>query len=64
LGVTNVYAAQLFVNQAQLKPTTAEKLKSICPGISDADLKLMQKSPMRSFDPAIMQDPLIYRLVR
>ena len=46
LGTTNVYCAQLFVNQAQLKATTAEKLKSIVPGISDDDLKLMQKSPM------------------
>ena len=63
LKVTNVYAAQLFVNQAQLKAKTAEKLANIVPGISEEDLKLMQKSPMRSFDPAIMQEPLIYRLV-
>ena len=63
LKVTNVYAAQLFVNQAQLKPATAERLKKIVPTLSDDDLKLMQKCPMRSFDPAIMQEPLVYRLV-
>ena len=63
LKVTNVYAAQLFVNQAQLKAKTAEKLSAIVPGISEDDLKLMQKSPFRSFDPTIMQEPLIYRLV-
>ena len=32
LGVTNVYAAQLFNNQAQLKPQSAPKLKEIVPG--------------------------------
>lgn len=63
LKVTNVYAAQLFVHQAQLKPATAERLKKIVPTISEDDLKLMQKCPMRSFDPAIMQEPLVYRLV-
>lgn len=26
------------------------------PGIADADLKAMQKPPMRSFDPAILQE--------
>jgi cyanate lyase len=63
LGVTNVYASQLFMNQAQLKPATAEKLAAICPGISPEDLIQMQKCPMRSFDPTILQDPLIFRLV-
>lgn len=61
LGVTNLYAAQLFMNQAQLKPNTAIKLKEICPEISSEDLNTMQKCPMRSFDPRIMQEPLIYR---
>ena len=46
LKVTNVYTAQLFMNQAQLKAKTAEKLKAIVPGISEEDLKLMQKCPM------------------
>ncbi len=63
LKVTNVYAVQLFTHQAQLKPATAERLKKIVPNISDDDLKLMQRCPMRSFDPAIMQEPLVYRLV-
>ena len=51
------------MNQCQLKPNTAEKLKRAVPGISEADLKVMQGCPMRSFDPSIMQDPLVYRLV-
>jgi len=63
LKVTNVYVAQLFTNQAQLKPATAEKLKALVPGITDADLIQMQKCPTRSFDPALMQEPLVYRLV-
>ena len=63
LKVTNVYVAQLFTNQAQLKPAKAEKLKALVPNISDDDLKTMQKCPTRSFDPALMQEPLVYRLV-
>jgi cyanate lyase len=31
LGVTNAYAAQLFFNQAMLKPETAAKLKKAVP---------------------------------
>jgi hypothetical protein len=38
LGVTNVYAAQLFMNQAQLHTNTVPKLKQICPDISEADI--------------------------
>lgn len=63
LGLTNLFTAQLFQNQAQLRPATAEVLKKVVPGISEADLALMQLCPMRSFDPAIIQEPLIYRLV-
>lgn len=63
LGVTNAYVAQLFMNQAQLKPATASKLAEIVPGISASDLTVMQKAPMRSFDPLMMQEPLVYRLV-
>mmetsp|Transcript_17584 Transcript_17584/g.24162 ORF Transcript_17584/g.24162 Transcript_17584/m.24162 type:complete len:204 (-) Transcript_17584:1426-2037(-) len=63
LGVTNAYAAQLFMNQAQLKPATAVKLKAAVPQIADADIQNMMKIPMRSFDPAIIQEPFIYRLV-
>ena len=62
LGLTNLYTAQLFLNQAQLKPETAEKLKAVVP-ISEEDLAIMQRPPFRSFDSSIMQEPLIYRLV-
>lgn len=31
LGVTNAYAAQLFYNQAQLKPEAAPKLQAVVP---------------------------------
>lgn len=31
LGLTNAYVAQLFFNQAQLKPETAGKLKRAVP---------------------------------
>lgn len=51
------------MNQAHLKPATAEKLKALIPGISNDDIKSMQKIPFRSFDPLIMQEPFIYRLV-
>eukprot|EP00438_Fugacium_kawagutii_P000541 Skav223842 [mRNA] locus=scaffold2304:115567:115836:- [translate_table: standard] len=30
--------------------------QELVPGIDDADLKAMQKPPMRSFDPAILQE--------
>ena len=63
IGTTNAYAAQLFMGQAQLKPATAEKLARIVPGISAADLTTLQKAPTRSFDPLLMQEPLVYRLV-
>lgn len=62
LGLTNAYTANLFYGQAQLKSGTAPKLKKAVPGISEDDLALMQKAPMRSFDPSILQEPTIYRL--
>jgi cyanate lyase len=62
LGVTNAYAAQLFMNQAQLKPATSEKLRELMPLITDEDIKQMMECPLRSFDPAIVQDPFVYRL--
>ncbi|KAJ3064698.1 hypothetical protein HDU98_011907 [Podochytrium sp. JEL0797] len=61
-GVTNLYASQLFMNQAQLKPETAEKLQALLPAISNDDLALMKKAPIRSFDPLLIQEPTIYRL--
>jgi cyanate lyase len=63
LGVTNSYAAQLFMAQAQLKPQTAAKLRNSVPFIDESDIVKMQQPPFRSFDPKIMQEPLIYRLV-
>jgi cyanate lyase len=51
------------MNQAQLKPATALKLKAAVPQIADADIQNMMKIPMRSFDPTIIQEPFIYRLV-
>lgn len=55
-GLTNLFTAQLFMNQAQLRPDTAAKLSAAVPGISSSDLLFMQKPPMRSFDPMIMQE--------
>lgn len=54
-GLTNAYTAQLFFSQAQLKPETAVKLKQSVPGISDQDLMALQRFPMRSFQPSILQ---------
>jgi len=62
LGVTNAYCAQLFYNQAQLKPQTSKKLKELLPDISEADLQEMQKAPNRSYSPNILQEPHIYRM--
>ncbi|KAJ1420779.1 cyanate lyase C-terminal domain-containing protein [Ochromonadaceae sp. CCMP2298] len=63
IGVTNSYAAQLFMAQAQLKPETAVKLRLSVASISDKDLLSMQQIPFRSFDASLMQEPMIYRLV-
>ncbi|GJQ15305.1 hypothetical protein GpartN1_g7096.t1 [Galdieria partita] len=60
-GLTNAYAAQLFFSQAQLKPETAPLLKKAVPDISDQDLLAIQRFPMRSFQPSILQDPTVYR---
>jgi cyanate lyase len=62
LGLTNVYVAQLFRRQAQLKPATASKLAQQVPGLTPELLKEMQKPPLRSFDPAIIQEPHVYRM--
>ena len=48
--------------QAQLKKATAPKLKAAVPAIDDDMLTAMKKSPMRVYDPQIVQDPLVYRL--
>lgn len=62
LGVTNTYAAQLFLGQAKLTAETATKLKEALPSISDDDLTAMQKDfPFRSFDDEILKEPNVYR---
>ncbi|KAI3431673.1 hypothetical protein D9Q98_004720 [Chlorella vulgaris] len=63
LGVTNAYAAQLFFNQAMLKPETAAKLKKAVPQLSVEALAIMQQPPMRSFDTSLQQEPHIYRMI-
>jgi cyanate lyase len=63
LNLSNVYVGQLFRRQAQLKPGTVSKLKSLVPGLTDKLLAEMQKPPLRSFDPDIIQEPNTYRLV-
>jgi hypothetical protein len=52
-----------MMNQAQLKPATALKLKEALPSISDEDIVTMKKEPFRSFNPTILQEPMIYRFV-
>jgi len=62
LGLCNVYVAQLFHAQAQLKKETEEKLVKLAPGLTEDLLREMRKCPMRSYDPTIIQEPTIYRL--
>lgn len=62
LGLTNVYTTQLFYNQQQLKPATAEKLRKVVPGISEEDIKTMMRAPMRSYEETLNQEPAIYRM--
>jgi len=62
LGVTNTYAAQLCLGQAKLTEGSADRLKSILPGISADDLTSMQNDfPIRSFDDEILKEPNVYR---
>jgi cyanate lyase len=62
LGVTNTYAAQLFLGQAKLSPESAGKLQEIVPEISDEDLNsMMNDFPMRTFDADILKEPNVYR---
>jgi cyanate lyase len=63
LGLTNVYTAQLFYGQQQLKPETAERLLAALPELSQADVEPLTRAPRRRFDAAALsQDPLVYRL--
>ncbi|KAJ4955207.1 hypothetical protein NE237_011990 [Protea cynaroides] len=61
-GLTNVYVAQLLRRQAQLKPATALKLRAALPDITDDLIHEMSLPPMRSYDPAIINEPAVYRL--
>lgn len=62
LGLCNVYVAQLFRRQAQLKKDTEGKLTKLVPGLSEDLLKEMRKPPVRSYDPSILQEPHVYRM--
>ncbi len=62
LGLCNVYVAQLFRRQAQLKNNTEAKLVKLVPGLTEDLLQEMRKCPMRSYDPAVIQEPHIYRM--
>ncbi|GAB4823727.1 hypothetical protein N2152v2_010773 [Parachlorella kessleri] len=61
-GLTNAYTAQLFFNQAQLKPESAERLQQAVPGLSNELVAAMSLTPIRSFNPDLLQEPLVYRL--
>ncbi|KAL5702377.1 cyanase [Ranunculus cassubicifolius] len=56
-GLTNVYVAQLLRRQAQLKPQTAPILQKSLPELTDEMLQEMMKSPMRSYDPHLIDEP-------
>lgn len=51
-----------FRRQAQLKKDTEAKLVKLVPGLTEDLLKEMRKCPIRSFDPAVIQEPHIYRM--
>ena len=55
VGLTNTQTAQLFYNQAQLKPGRVEALKKAVPELTEEQLSVMQKCPFRTFDPQIKQ---------
>jgi cyanate lyase len=62
LGLTNSYVAQLFHAQAQLQPEYKKKLAKVVPGLTQELLGEMCKCPMRSYDPALIQEPNVYRM--
>jgi cyanate lyase len=62
LGLCNVYVAQLFRLQAQLKKVTEAKLVALVPGLTENLLVAMRECPRRSYDPAVLQEPHIYRM--
>ncbi|CAK0737267.1 hypothetical protein CVIRNUC_000883 [Coccomyxa viridis] len=62
VGLTNLYTAQLFQHQAELKEGTAPLLQKAVPGLTNDLVAQMKVSPLRQFDPQLIQDPLVYRL--
>ena len=62
VGLCNLYVAQLFRRQAQLRSGTEGKLKQLVPGLTEDLLKEMRKPPVRCFDPSILQEPHVYRM--
>jgi len=58
----NISVAQIFRRQAQLKSGTESKLKGLVPGLTEELLVEMRKPPISSFDPAIIQEPHVYRI--
>ncbi|KAI0493506.1 hypothetical protein KFK09_023624 [Dendrobium nobile] len=61
-GLTNVYVAQLFRRQAQLKRETVASLRSAVPTLTGKLISEMMVPPFRSYRPNIIQEPAIYRL--
>lgn len=62
LGLTNIQTADIFYRQARLFPNLVQKMKAIVPNLTDTQIDIMKTLPFRSFDPAILQEPHIYRL--
>ncbi len=48
--------------QAELKEATAPLLQKAVPGLTDDLIARMKVSPLRQFDPQLIQEPLVYRL--
>lgn len=48
--------------QTELKEETAEALQKAVPGLTDDLIEAMKVSPLRQYDPTIIQEPLVYRL--
>merc|ERR1711948_198022 len=61
LGLTDTYTANLFYNQAQLKPHNVEKLMKAVPQIAKEDIDVMLRCPMRHWNEEILKEPNVYR---
>ena len=48
--------------QTELKPGSAAALQAAVPGLTDELVEEMKVSPLRQFDPSIIQEPTVYRL--